>query len=195
MHKYNNTAMEFLANEWETYGRDNQIECLCNDICESLDRFMAVQGLHQTRWSDYSYGCQCHGLELAPDSDDHTPIQYGEDTVQMWSDYAIVEPWNRHFDHLVTLADARDNAESDDAYNDACEDYLDALDVALFDVCRSIEGYIRDVYDAAYDDSAFDEFIDCFGRDLIDSRVTHLRDCIIPQFVYEYKMLALALEG
>lgn len=193
--KFNDTAMEFLANEWETYGRDNQIESLCNDIYDSLERFMDMQGLHQTRWSDYSYGCQCHGLELAPDSEDHNPIPYVEKQVQTWSDYAILEPWNKHFDRLVELADVRDNAEDDDDYYDALYDYLEELDATLYDICRSIERYICDVYDDAYDDSAFAEFVDCFGQDLIDSRVTHLRDCIIPKYATEYTMLTFALNG
>lgn len=193
--KFNDTAMEFLANEWETYGRDMDIDSDLEDIYDSLDRFMDMQGLHQTRWSDYSYGCQCHGLELAPDSEDHTPIPYDEKQVKIWSDYAILEPWNKHFNRLIELADVRDNAENDDDYYDAQSDYLEELDATLYDICRSIERYIQDAYDAAYDDSAFASFVDCFGQDLIRERVAHLRDCIIPKFSNEYTALILALNG
>lgn len=158
-----------------------------DEIDAQFNRILKWQGCEQTRHSEWSYSCQCHGIDAGPtgysDWCDLRPTKVEPSDMQMWCDYDFMWSWQRRYYRLQWLADqmeryedARNNLEYDfddlddevfnllydrfDRFYGICIDaYTEAYEEAIEELCHVAQKLMSDSCDWAYSDEAAEEWV------------------------------------
>lgn len=195
------TNDDYFKHESYGYGysesqADWQAQVDIDEISDRFNHFLKWQGCEQTRYSDWYYSCQCHGLDAGPtgysDWWNLRPTKIEPSDMQWWCDYDFMRCWQRHYYRLCWIADAmeryeceRDNLEytddfesiDDDAFNylynlydrlytTFLDMYEEAYSDAIEELCHTAQKLMEDVCDYAYSDEAAEEWCEFKNSEL-----------------------------
>ena len=155
-----------------------------DEISAQLDRVLKWQGCEMTRYSEWYYSHQCHGLDAGPTGYNSwwnlRPCKVEPGDMQMWCDYDFMRSWQRRYYRLHWLADTMERYEferedldyrdiDDEAfdylynlydrlYTHVMDAYEEAYEEAIEDLCHTAEKLMEDCCDYAYSDEAAEEW-------------------------------------